>query len=81
VDHDLTEEHKVRIEFWAPVGFTNTFISCQVWAEECGKMFGGLDILAIDVLHTKSGRGVILEVRRVLDYLASVALLTNLQIR
>lgn len=34
----------------------------RVWAEECAKIFGGLDILAIDVLHKKDGCGVILEV-------------------
>jgi len=32
------------------------------WADECAKMFGGLDIFAIDVLHTKDGKEYILEI-------------------
>lgn len=29
----------------------------KTWAEEAGKLFGGLDILTVDAIHTKSGKG------------------------
>jgi len=28
----------------------------KVWADEVAKMFGGLDIHALDVLHTQDGK-------------------------
>eukprot|EP01100_Stratorugosa_tubuloviscum_P006685 TRINITY_DN284_c1_g1_i1.p1 TRINITY_DN284_c1_g1~~TRINITY_DN284_c1_g1_i1.p1 ORF type:complete len:358 (+),score=145.85 TRINITY_DN284_c1_g1_i1:61-1074(+) len=31
------------------------------WAENCSNIFGGLDMLALDVLHTKEGKDLILE--------------------
>eukprot|EP01119_Soliformovum_irregulare_P012154 TRINITY_DN3143_c0_g1_i1.p1 TRINITY_DN3143_c0_g1~~TRINITY_DN3143_c0_g1_i1.p1 ORF type:complete len:290 (-),score=59.21 TRINITY_DN3143_c0_g1_i1:710-1579(-) len=31
------------------------------WADECRKLFGGLDIFAIDALHTNEGKDVIIE--------------------
>uniref|UniRef100_A0A6B2L9H5 ATP-grasp domain-containing protein n=1 Tax=Arcella intermedia TaxID=1963864 RepID=A0A6B2L9H5_9EUKA len=32
------------------------------WAEECGKLFGGLDILTVDAIHTTDGKDYILEI-------------------
>ena len=32
------------------------------WATECGKLFGGLDILTVDAIHTQDGQDVILEI-------------------
>ncbi|MBN2153366.1 MAG: hypothetical protein JW839_18070 [Candidatus Lokiarchaeota archaeon] len=37
---------------------TSTYKS---WADECAKLFGGMDILALDVLHTATGEDVIIE--------------------
>jgi len=34
----------------------------KVWADEVSHMFGGLDILALDVLHTTDGKDYIIEV-------------------
>jgi len=34
----------------------------RLWAEESAKMFGGLDILAVDAIHRSDGREFILEV-------------------
>jgi len=34
----------------------------RFWGEECGKLFGGLDILTVDAIHTKHGRDFILEI-------------------
>jgi len=34
----------------------------RMWADECAKMFGGLDILAIDVLRMNNGKDIIIEV-------------------
>jgi len=35
----------------------------KMWADECSKLFGGLDILAVDAIHdSKSGKEYILEV-------------------
>jgi hypothetical protein len=31
------------------------------WADECSQLFGGMDILALDVVHAKDGREFILE--------------------
>lgn len=29
----------------------------KMWAEECGKLFGGMDILTVDAIRTKDGKG------------------------
>jgi synapsin len=29
----------------------------RFWAEECGKLFGGMDILTVDTIRTKDGKG------------------------
>jgi len=34
----------------------------KLWADECAKMMGGLDILALDVIKTKDGREVVIEI-------------------
>jgi len=34
----------------------------KLWAEECGKLFGGLDILTVDAIHTTDGKDYILEI-------------------
>lgn len=34
----------------------------KMWADECSKMFGGLDILAVDAIHAADGKEYILEV-------------------
>eukprot|EP01129_Flabellula_baltica_P015442 TRINITY_DN7875_c0_g1_i2.p1 TRINITY_DN7875_c0_g1~~TRINITY_DN7875_c0_g1_i2.p1 ORF type:complete len:225 (-),score=51.25 TRINITY_DN7875_c0_g1_i2:22-696(-) len=34
----------------------------KMWADECSNLFGGLDMLGIDVLHTEDGRDIIIEV-------------------
>jgi len=34
----------------------------KFWADEAGKMFGGLDIFAVDAIHTTDGKEFILEV-------------------
>eukprot|EP00026_Physarum_polycephalum_P009568 Phypoly_transcript_09696.p1 GENE.Phypoly_transcript_09696~~Phypoly_transcript_09696.p1 ORF type:complete len:325 (+),score=46.13 Phypoly_transcript_09696:161-1135(+) len=34
----------------------------KLWADECSKMFGGLDILAVDAIHAANGKEYILEV-------------------
>eukprot|EP01119_Soliformovum_irregulare_P011832 TRINITY_DN3002_c0_g1_i3.p1 TRINITY_DN3002_c0_g1~~TRINITY_DN3002_c0_g1_i3.p1 ORF type:complete len:318 (+),score=71.59 TRINITY_DN3002_c0_g1_i3:235-1188(+) len=33
----------------------------KIWADECSKMFGGLEILALDVLHTTDGHNIVIE--------------------
>ncbi len=33
----------------------------QVWVDECAKMFGGMEMIALDILHTADGRDVLLE--------------------
>jgi synapsin len=35
----------------------------QMWADEVGKFFGGLDIFTINAIHTKKGKDYILEVK------------------
>jgi len=32
------------------------------WASECGKLFGGMEILTVDAIHTKDGKDYILEI-------------------
>jgi len=34
----------------------------QMWIDECAKMFGGMDILTVDAIHTKEGKDYILEI-------------------
>jgi len=34
----------------------------RMWADECSQLFGGLDMLGIDVLHTSEGRDIIIEI-------------------
>eukprot|EP01126_Amoeba_proteus_P067045 TRINITY_DN9818_c0_g1_i1.p1 TRINITY_DN9818_c0_g1~~TRINITY_DN9818_c0_g1_i1.p1 ORF type:complete len:229 (-),score=43.52 TRINITY_DN9818_c0_g1_i1:141-827(-) len=34
----------------------------ELWVDECRKLFGGMDMFALDVLHTKNGEDFILEV-------------------
>lgn len=34
----------------------------MLWGEECGKLFGGMDILTVDAIHTADGRDYILEI-------------------
>ena len=34
----------------------------KVWADEVAKMFGGLDIHALDVLHTQDGKWITISV-------------------
>eukprot|EP01117_Protostelium_nocturnum_P006644 TRINITY_DN2393_c1_g1_i1.p1 TRINITY_DN2393_c1_g1~~TRINITY_DN2393_c1_g1_i1.p1 ORF type:complete len:393 (-),score=128.11 TRINITY_DN2393_c1_g1_i1:153-1331(-) len=33
----------------------------KLWAEECGKCFGGMDFLSVDALHGKDGKNYIIE--------------------
>ena len=33
----------------------------KIWVDECSKIFGGLDLLALDVLVTQDGKEIILE--------------------
>eukprot|EP01123_Difflugia_compressa_P000424 TRINITY_DN10506_c0_g1_i1.p1 TRINITY_DN10506_c0_g1~~TRINITY_DN10506_c0_g1_i1.p1 ORF type:complete len:332 (+),score=61.78 TRINITY_DN10506_c0_g1_i1:49-1044(+) len=34
----------------------------KLWADECAKMMGGLDIMALDVIRTKEGKDVVIEI-------------------
>jgi len=34
----------------------------KIWADEVAKLFGGLDIVALDVLHTKDNKDFLLEI-------------------
>jgi glutathione synthase/RimK-type ligase-like ATP-grasp enzyme len=34
----------------------------KLWAVEASKLFGGMDILTVDAIHTKEGKDVILEI-------------------
>jgi synapsin len=33
----------------------------RLWVDECAKMFGGIDILAVDAVHSTDGKEYILE--------------------
>jgi len=49
----------VGTSFVEEIPMTDEF---KFWAEECGKLFGGLDILTVDAIHTKEGKDYILEI-------------------
>jgi len=44
---------------YKPLPLTETHV---LWATECSKMMGGLDILGLDIIHTKEGKDVVLEI-------------------
>jgi len=34
----------------------------RMWADECSQLFGGLDMLGLDILHTEDGHNIIIEI-------------------
>ncbi|KAH3761985.1 synapsin II [Pelomyxa schiedti] len=44
----------------------------RLWAEECGKLFGGMDILTVDAIRTPDGKEFILEINDCASGLAPV---------
>jgi hypothetical protein len=45
---------------------TNVFIfRYKLWADECAKMFGGLDILCVEAIQTGDGKEYVIEVLKI----------------